>query len=114
MILKVPTNSGIGVYCSFLLSIGKHLNITCAFAETIIGSSCNSVTKLIPLSEMVVFCRTNRLDKLVPFSDSIDTQIIKFGNAIVQLVPKLTAIAKKGTSNANRKIMKSVLRNFFP
>ena len=113
MILKVPTNSRIGVYCSFLLSIGKQLNITCAFAETIIDS-CNSVTKSIPLSEMVVFCSTNRLDKLVPFSDSVDTQIIKFGNAIVQLVEKLTAIAKKDTSNANRKIMKSVLHNFFP
>jgi ribosomal protein L17 len=32
----------------------------------------------------------------------------------VQLVEKLTAIAKKDTSNADRKIMKSVLHNFFP
>ena len=96
------------MYGSFLLSIDERLNATCAYAITIIGA-CGSVdTKLIPLSEMVVYCRTNELYELVPFFESVDEQV-RFADAIVQLVPKLTAVVERGTPKADRNIMMQVL-----
>ena len=62
---------------------------------------------------MIVYCRTNELYELVPFFESVDEQV-RFADAIVQLVPKLTAVVKRGTPKADRNIMMQALQDFFP
>ena len=115
LIHKLRHNNGNGQYGTCLLSIDKELNVTCSFAKTIIGACGEADIQLIPLSEMVVYCRTNKLYRFVPFFESVETQIrFVIVNAIVQLVPKLTAVVKGGTPNADRNIMKQVLQEFFP
>ena len=89
------------------------MNATCAYSLTKIGA-CGSVdTKLIPLSGMVVYCRTNGLDKFVPFFESVDQQI-EFANEMVKLVPAFMAVVKRGTPDPDRNIMMPVLQEFFP
>ena len=89
------------------------MNATCAYSLTKIGA-CGSVdTKLIPLSGMVVYCRTNGFDKFVPFFKSVDTQI-EFANEMVKLVPEFMAVVQQGTPDPDRNIMMQVLQHFFP
>ena len=112
LIRKLRHNNGNGQYATCVFSIDEELEFNCAFAITTIGACGAPITQLIPLSEMVVYCRTNGLDELIPFFESIDTQI-NFANAIVQLVPKLTAVVQQGTPTPDRNIMKPVLQAFF-
>ena len=113
LIRKLRHNNGNGQYGTFLISVDEELNVTISFSITIIGP-CGSVdTQLIPLSKMVVYCRTNELYELVPFFESVD-ELVRFVDAIVQLVPKLTAVVKRGTPKADRNIMMQVLQDFFP
>ena len=62
---------------------------------------------------MVLYCRSNGLDKFVSFFESVD-ELVRFADAIVRLVPKLTAVVKRGTPKADRNIMMKVLQDFFP
>ena len=113
LIRMLRHNNGNGQYGTCVFSIDEELKFTCAFAVSIIGACGAPITKLIPLSEMVVYCHTNGLYELVSFFKSIET-LIDFGNAILQLVPKLTAVVNRGTPNADRNIMMQVLQDFFP
>ena len=99
LIHKLRHNNGNGRYGTCLFSIDKELNVTCSFAKTIIGACGEADTQLIPLSEMVVYCCTNELYEFIYLFESVETQI-RFANAIMQLVPKLTAVVKRGTPNA--------------
>ena len=67
LIRMLRHNNGNGQYGTCVFSIDEELKFTCAFAITTIGACGAPITKLIPLSEMVLYCHTNRLYEFVSF-----------------------------------------------